>query len=177
MTARQCPDKKLTILVVIIFLLGVISCTNINAQDQHKKLTGFDVSELQLVTQDGRQLRFTVYLAISKEQRAQGLSFVTDLPPDYGMLFVFPELRCINMWMKDTPSSLDMLFIGGKRKITKIVSNTTPNSTSIITSGEEAYAVLEMNAGTARRLRIVTGDRVDHPLLNRRYSDMTAPQK
>jgi len=177
MTARKFPDKKLTILVVIIFLLGVISCTNINAQDQHKKLTGFDVSELQIVTQDGRQLRFTVYLAISEEQRAQGLSFVTDLPPDYGMLFVFPELRRINMWMKDTPSSLDLLFIEKKGKITKIISDATPNSTTIITSGDEASAVLEMNAGTARRLRIVTGDRVDHPLLNQRHNDMTAPQK
>ena len=166
MTARQCPNNKLTVLVTIIFLAGVISCTTINAQDQHKKLSGFDVSELQIMTQDERQLRFTVYLATSKEQRAQGLSFVTDLPPDYGMLFVFPGLRRINMWMKDTPSSLDMLFIDNKGKIAKIVSDTTPNSTAIITSGDEASAVLEVNAGTARRLGIVTGDRVDHPLLH-----------
>jgi uncharacterized membrane protein (UPF0127 family) len=177
MTARQCPDNKLTVLVTIIFLVGVISCTNLNAQDQHKKLSGFDVSELQIMTQDERQLRFTVYLATSKEQRAQGLSFVTDLPSDYGMLFVFPEIRRINMWMKDTPSSLDMLFIDNKGKIAKIVSDTTPNSTAIITSGDEASAVLEVNAGTARRLGIVTGDRVDHPLLNSRRSDMAEPKK
>ena len=166
MTARHSPNNKLTVLVTIIYLAGVISCTNLNAQDQHAKLSGFDVSELQIVTQDERQLRFTVYLAISTEQRAQGLSFVTDLPEDYGMLFVFPELRRINMWMKDTPSSLDMLFIDKKGKIAKIVSNTTPNSAKIITSGDEASAVLEVNAGTAHRLRIVTGDRVNHPLLN-----------
>ena len=177
MTARQCPDNKLTVLVTIIFLVGVISCTHLNAQDQHKKLSGFDVSELQIMTQDDRQLRFTVYLATSKEQREQGLSFVTNLPQDYGMLFVFPKLRRINMWMKDTPSSLDMLFIDNKGKIAKIVSDTTPNSTAIITSGDEASAVLEVNAGTTRRLRIVTGDRVDHPLLNSRRSDMAEPKK
>ena len=168
MTARQYPDNKLTVLVAIIFLVGVISCTNLNAQDQHAKLSGFDVSELQIVTQDARQLRFTVYLAISKEQRAQGLSFVTDLPSDYGMLFVFPERRRINMWMKDTPSPLDLLFIDKKGQITKIVSDTTPNSTTIITSDDEASAVLEVNGGTARRLHIVTGDRVDHPLLKQK---------
>ena len=113
-------------------------------------------------------MHFTVYLAITREQRAQGLSFVSDLPQDQGMLFVFPQSQRINMWMKDTPRSLDLLFADKQGKITEIVKDTLPNSTTLITSQEEAYAVLEINAGTAQQLAINTGDHIHHPLLGKR---------
>ncbi|WP_455222719.1 DUF192 domain-containing protein [Kaarinaea lacus] len=158
---------KLLVCLGIIYLLTIISCTSASGQSQSDRLAGYDVSDLEIITDNGQQLHFTVYLALTRAQRAQGLSFVTNLPTDYGMLFVFPESKIISMWMKDTPSPLDLLFIDRQGKITQIVEDTIPNSTATITSESEAYAVLEVNAGTTQRLRIAAGDKVKHALLNR----------
>ncbi|WP_455208352.1 DUF192 domain-containing protein [Kaarinaea lacus] len=166
MNAKQPMVYKLTVLVAILIVLCVNSCTNIGAQAQADRLAGYEVSGLQILTQDGRRLQFTVYLATTKPQRMQGLSFVTDLPLDHGMLFVFPKPQRINMWMKDTPNSLDLLFIDRQGVILQIVNEATPNTTEIIASEGDAYAVLELNAGIAQRLSINPGDVVYHPLLS-----------
>jgi uncharacterized membrane protein (UPF0127 family) len=63
------------------------------------------------------------------------------------------------MWMKNTPSSLDMLFIGPHGTIRRIVEHTVPESLAIIDGGE-ARATLELAAGTAERLDIRVGDKV-----------------
>lgn len=160
-------EYKLAVYLTIFYALTVISCTNASPQSPSDILTGYDVSDLEIVTHDGRQLRFTVYLATSSAQRRQGLSFVTNLPANHGMLFVFPESKIISMWMKDTPRSLDMLFIDNQGRIAQIVKNTVPNSTATITSDTQASAVLEVNAGTVERLRISVGDMVHQALLNR----------
>jgi uncharacterized membrane protein (UPF0127 family) len=171
MIAQRFVLINLTVLLIILVAQGISSCTNFSNQDPADRLAGYEVSELRIFTKDGRQLQFTVYLATSKEQRAQGLSHVIKLPVDEGMLFVFPGPQRINMWMKDTPSSLDLLFIDQKGIITRIVENTVPDSTTIISSDGDAVAVLEVNAGTARQLRITTGDTVHHVLLNKNTSD------
>ncbi len=60
---------------------------------------------------------------------------------------------------------LDMSsFIPADGSIAKIAADTEPLSTKVIPSNEPVLSVLELNAGTAARLRIHTGDRVEHPL-------------
>ena len=49
-----------------------------------------------------------------------------------------------------------------------IAENTEPLSTKIISSGGLAKGVLEVIAGTAQKYGIAPGDRVAHPLFNRR---------
>jgi uncharacterized membrane protein (UPF0127 family) len=68
----------------------------------------------------------------------------------------------ISMWMKNTLIPLDMLFIAEDGRIVHIAERAIPGSTATISSGEPARAVLELNGGTAARLRIEPGDRVLH---------------
>ena len=49
--------------------------------------------------------------------------------------------------MKNTPQSLDILFIGADRRILNIAADTTPYSLDSITSDGKAIAVLELAAG------------------------------
>ncbi|MFN9111746.1 MAG: DUF192 domain-containing protein, partial [Bacteroidota bacterium] len=70
--------------------------------------------------------------------------------------------RPVNMWMKNTQLSLDMLFINQQGVIVKIVRNTIPYSESIIDSGVPVSGVLELLAGTANEYHIRAGDRVIH---------------
>ncbi len=111
-------------------------------------------------------VQFTVELADTPEERAQGLMFRERLPADAGMLFLYPRDQMISMWMKNTLIPLDMLFIDRDGRILDIAERTVPLSLRSISSETPARAVLEINGGTAQRQGIRPGDRVRHPALD-----------
>lgn len=127
----------------------------------------FERSEITIVTGKG-PVRFDVELATDDRQRAQGLQHRKAMAADAGMLFLFPAPQIIDMWMKNTHLSLDMIFIRRDGHVVAIAQETRPFSLDIVSSGVPAYAVLEVLAGTAGRLGIAPGDRVIHPLLGSR---------
>lgn len=99
-------------------------------------------------------------LALTPEQRAQGLMFREELAPDAGMLFLFDRESPRAFWMKNTYLPLDLLFLDSGGTIVSIARDTTPLSETPIPSQVPAAAVLELNAGTAARLDIAPGDTV-----------------
>jgi uncharacterized protein len=119
----------------------------------------FERDQLAIETTGGGQ-QFAVELAVTSEQRAQGLMYRQRMPADAGMLFLYPAARPVSMWMKNTLIPLDMLFIGDDGRILHIAERTIPGSTATISSMQPARAVLELNGGTAARLKIQVGDRV-----------------
>ncbi|MDE0302332.1 MAG: DUF192 domain-containing protein [Gammaproteobacteria bacterium] len=104
--------------------------------------------------------RFAVELALTPEAQAQGLMYREDLPDDAGMLFVYDHPDVRTMWMKNTPLSLDMLFIDPDGVIRRIVRDTIPLSPSTIIGPRNILYVLELRAGVTRKLGIDTGDRI-----------------
>jgi uncharacterized membrane protein (UPF0127 family) len=125
------------------------------------------LERLEIVTGSGVHV-FDVEMAVSDEQRRTGLMYRKELPPGRGMLFDFEGEGPITMWMKNTYVSLDMIFIRADGRIARIAENTTPLSEATISSGAPVKAVLEVVAGTARRLGIAAGDRVAHRIFRRR---------
>jgi len=119
----------------------------------------FERDQLAIETAGGAQ-QFAVELALTSEQRMQGLMYRQRLPADAGMLFLYPAARPVSMWMKNTLIPLDMLFIGDDGRILHIAERAIPGSTATISSMQPARAVLELNGGTAARLKIQVGDRV-----------------
>ncbi len=130
-------------------------------------LRAAELQTLEVVTKSGVRT-FAVEMAVTEAELSKGLMHRTELPEGSGMLFDFKQERLITMWMKDTPLSLDMIFIAGNGAIVRIAENTTPLSTRTIGSGTPALAVLEVVGGTARKLGIAAGDRVVHPMFRRR---------
>ncbi|MDP8917499.1 MAG: DUF192 domain-containing protein [Pseudomonadota bacterium] len=122
---------------------------------------------LSVASQGGQRQTFRVEVARNDADRAQGLMFRRSMPADQGMLFDFGRVEPVSMWMQNTYLSLDMLFIHPDGTIARIAANTEPLSTRTIPSGEPVLAVLELNAGTAARLGIKAGDRVEHPVFKR----------
>lgn len=122
----------------------------------------WETDSLVIETAAGERHAFTVELALTSEQQARGLMHRESLAEDAGMLFVYPRDRMISMWMRNTLISLDMLFLDRRGRIVRIAERTTPLSDATISSGRPARAVLEVPAGTARRLGLATGDRVLH---------------
>ncbi len=124
--------------------------------------------DLAIVTAGGARHDFRIELAVTPEQRAQGLMHREALAPDAGMLFVYARPQEVSMWMKNTLISLDMLFISAEGAVLRIAERTEPLSLASISSGSPAKGVLEVPAGTAARLGLRPGDRILHPAFGSR---------
>ncbi len=122
-----------------------------------------DEVELKVVTDKGR-FNFSVEVAETAAQRQQGLQHRKNLAASAGMLFDYKRVQPVAMWMKNTLIPLDMLFIDGAGRIVNVARDTEPMSLATIPSAAPVLAVLEVNAGTARRLGIQPGDRVLHAI-------------
>ncbi|WGF89348.1 DUF192 domain-containing protein [Marinivivus vitaminiproducens] len=138
-------------------LLLILSAGDADAQ------SGFERSRALLETQSG-QHALSVELAVTREQRAQGLMFRRALAPDAGMLFDFGRTGPVGMWMRNTYIPLDMLFLDETGHVTQIASDTEPFSEAVIAADRPVRGVLEVPAGTAARLSVEPGDRLVHPL-------------
>jgi len=125
-----------------------------------------DTQILEIASKSGVHA-FAVEMADTPEERARGLMFRKSLPVRQGMLFDFEQDQVVTMWMRNTYISLDMIFIRHDGTIARIAQNTTPLSERTISSGTPVRAVLEVIAGTARRLGLAPGDRVAHPMFQR----------
>ena len=121
----------------------------------------FSTERLTIRKADGTTHAFTVELAISADQRAQGLMDRREMADDHGMLFDFGLTRRVAMWMKNTYLPLDMIFIRKDGTIARIAADTEPQSEAIIDSREPVHFVLELNAGSAMKLGIAPGDEVE----------------
>ncbi len=115
---------------------------------------------LVIVTRDGRRHQFRVEMAIRPEQQMVGLMFRPEVKPDEGMLFDWGTPRESSMWMRNTITSLDMVFIAADGRIHRIAERTVPYSLAPIDSRGPVRATLELAAGTAERLGLRIGDQV-----------------
>ena len=118
----------------------------------------FDKSEIELVRKNGGSISFSVEIADTLEKRQKGMMFRAYLPWQQGMLFDFETDMVMNMWMKNTPIALDMMFINAEGVIFRIEENADPGSLETISSVSPGRYVLETLAGSVRRFGIRTGD-------------------
>jgi hypothetical protein len=126
-----------------------------------------ELQPLEIATRNGVHV-FAVEIASTPEEQAKGLMFRRELPEGQGMLFDFHREQPTSFWMKNTYIPLDMIFIRGDGRILRIAENTVPLSEALVPSGGPVRAVLEVVAGTARKLGIAPGDRVAHRIFGDR---------
>lgn len=127
---------------------------------------GNPLEPLTIVTASG-QHDFLVEIADDEAERERGLMFRPPLEDDRGMLFQFPDVAERGFWMKDTPSSLDILYIAPDGRIVSIARHTTPYSDGIYPSNGPATGVVELRAGRSEEIGAKPGDRVEHPHFGR----------
>jgi uncharacterized protein len=118
-----------------------------------------------VTTAAGTRHVFNVEVARTSAEQERGLMYRTDIGKDGGMIFIpYPAdggpPREASFWMKNTPTSLDIIFIRPDGTIATIAENTVPFSESSVPSGEPVSAVLEILGGRSAELGIAGGDRV-----------------
>lgn len=121
-----------------------------------------EVGPIWLNTVQGR-FEFQVEIADEPSERQRGLMFRELMPVKNGMLFDFGKTSQIQMWMRNTPLSLDMIFILPDGTVGHIAERTTPFSDAIIDSRAPVSHVLEINAGVSKLIGLKVGDTVELP--------------
>ena len=104
-------------------------------------------------------------VADTPEKQERGLMFVTDLPENQGMLFVFDKDQEQLFWMKNTLIDLDIVFITSDQTVVHVAEE-VPHSYTYTPDYEVAQAagygkyVLELAATTAQKHHITPGSKV-----------------
>ena len=90
--------------------------------------------------------RVCAEIAQTEPQREYGLMHRTALPPDGGMLFVFPQPEVQRFWMKDTDLALSIAFLDDGGKIVNI-EDMRPRTLEPHASARPVRYALEMRQG------------------------------
>jgi len=120
--------------------------------------SGLDLVQLS-INSGPRTHRFTVEVARTEPQQAQGLMNRRALAPNAGMIFPFDPPRPASFWMRNTLIPLDLIFVRTDGTIARIATG-VPLSEEEIVVAESLTAVLEIPGGRAAQLGIRVGDRV-----------------
>lgn len=147
-----------------MLLVGALSVAALNSACAPKgpvDAAGQPLQPLSIVTASGEH-KFMVEIADDDAERARGLMYRPPLEEDRGMLFQFPAASEQSFWMKNTPSSLDIIYIDPQGRVVSIASHATPYSQAPLPSNGPANGVLELRAGRAGEIGAKPGDQVRH---------------
>lgn len=111
--------------------------------------------------QDKQPIPIQVELALTEAQRAQGLMFRERLDEGHGMLFVMDRIANHRFWMKNTPLSLDILFIASDGELVGVVEEAEPETLTGREVGRPSKYVLELRGGTCKKRGIKPGSWVN----------------
>ena len=123
--------------------------------------------------------RFTLEVADDEREREVGLMNRRAMPADRGMIFVFPEEERRSFYMKNTLIALDIAHFNAKGELLNVCRMKAPKDpargdvvsihpmqpldlTGIPSRAPAKYAI-ELNLGTAARLGLKPGDRLEIP--------------
>ena len=142
-------------------LLLLLSALPVIVQAQAPDLDAdFDASVLVIESAQPACYRLDIYLAVTQQERAQGLMFVRDLPEMTGMLFVYDRDAILSIWMKNTFIPLDIVFVAADGTPINTHRNAQPQTLNSRRAEQPARYVLELNAGMADRLGLTSDARL-----------------
>lgn len=107
---------------------------------------------------------FNLKVAKTNEEKQTGLSNLSSLPQDQGMIFPFGKPDYYSFWMRDMKFPIDIIYIK-ENKIVTIYENLQPPKTKgetppIYRPDEPSDTVLEINAGLSKKYNFKKGDAV-----------------
>jgi len=106
---------------------------------------------------------FQVEHAVTYQEKKRGLMFHDSLEADQGMLFFYEEEGYRSFWMKNVPFSLDILWLNQHYEVVGMSLEVPPcdeDPCPRYRSKKKAQYVLELPAGTAKRLELQEGEKV-----------------
>lgn len=147
-TQTVLSNRKFTCFLLIILALVMASCT----LRPNTPTYAFPQGELRAC---GPTLRLDI--VSTESDRQKGLMGVETLPTNYGMLFVFRDDVQPAFWMKDTPISLEVVFMSKAGEIRAIIPM-EPFSETVHTAPDILPYALELPQGWMATHGVTVGD-------------------
>ena len=158
---------RLVVIIAVIFGLTVFADLESN-RIVEKKHAALQEATKPKVTNAHAKIGNTpmvIEIADTEEARVRGLSGRTVLPPDHGMLFVFPQNGIYRFWMPEMHFPLDIIWIDEQKRVIGAAQNAEPIvDESNITLYQPPHPVryaLEVNAGFVKEHHVVLGSVLD----------------
>ena len=142
-------------LMSLVLMLTLVGC-----EEQQQGTT--QPSALPTVPMKIGSRNFELEVARTSQEQERGLMKRDSMPQNHGMIFVFPDERVLEFWMKDTRFALDILFVDGKGKVVSMFQM-KPYDLATTSSEKPAQYAIELNVGVARDTGVKVGDVLDIP--------------
>lgn len=107
------------------------------------------------------EAHYDLEVARQPHEQMRGLMHRQTMAPNWGMVFVFPNMQPRSFWMRNTLMPLDMVFVTDAGVVDSVVANAVPLTLDSRPSAGPAKYVIELVAGEAARRGIVAGTRVE----------------
>lgn len=104
--------------------------------------------------------QFFLEVADEVDEQRRGLMFRTEMKDNWGMIFVYDYDDTHQFWMKNTLIPLDMVFIGADGVVKGVVADVPPLTLTGRGVDVPSRHVLELTAGTSKRLGIKAGSQM-----------------
>jgi hypothetical protein len=146
------------VLVLISFALAFFPAEDLSLRKAHAEPAIRPEGVVEFLQPNGSvAASLAVEIAETPEARSQGL--MRRVLGDYmtGMLFLFETAQPQTFWMRNTPTSLDIIFVDERSQVLNIAPHTTPMSDQLYSSAGPAKFVVEAKAGFADRFGIRPG--------------------
>jgi uncharacterized protein len=105
---------------------------------------------------------FVIEIANTDPTREKGLMQRDSMPADHGMIFVFPDEKPRDFWMKNTRFDLDIAFLDASGKVVSIKQMKAYDLSTTPSDAPAKYAV-ELNKGAAANAGLKVSDQVQIP--------------
>jgi uncharacterized membrane protein (UPF0127 family) len=154
---------RIPILGLGLFSLILLGCQDTKAKKTKEVSVQFNKEALLEIYNQSEQLvtQYDVELADTPYERQTGLMYRTSMQSNQGMLFVFDQPAPRSFYMKNTPLSLDILFLNEHLEIVSIHKDATPNDHSPIYSQKNAKYVLELLSGQSKIWGLIPGMKIN----------------
>jgi uncharacterized membrane protein (UPF0127 family) len=150
--------------LLVIGLTALCLAAHVAAQSPGIRVSADGIridARLEFVDTDGRlRAVMEVEIADTPDARAVGLMGRRHLGENEGMLFIFEQIGRPVIWMRNTPLSLDVIFVSDDHRVVNIAKDTLPMSDSRYHPSGLIKFVVEAPAGFSDRYGIQAGWRL-----------------
>ncbi len=154
--------RATTLLILIFSFAGITGCAKSDSSpEENIPSIPFDKhGELDFFRGENTVASIDIEIADNDSSRVRGLMQRTSLPPESGMLFIFPVDEVQGFWMGNTQIALDLIYANSDSVIVSIAKYAQPMALETISSIEPARFTVEVPAGYADSKGIIEGDRI-----------------
>lgn len=152
------PTTYQNLFFIIIILLLPFSCA-----DYFINKNSNNINQKEIIFENSDSAVFAIEMADTEEKRRIGLMNRKELPDNYGMLFVFPNVDNHMFWMQNTFIPLDIIFFNDNFSIVGIIENTIPHSLKLLGINKPSRYALEVKAGMVKKYGLAVGMRALSP--------------